>query len=96
MIRVLLHLLDQPVNLARLGLVGRNGDGLAFAAEGVEGGAGFFAGLRFARGDEDLGAAGLEEASQRHLLSAWFGSAWEHWFMRTQKQRADPILASHR
>lgn len=61
MIGVLLDLLDQSLDFSSFCEVGGDGDGLAGAGEGVEGGAGFLAGFSFAGGDEDLGAAGLEE-----------------------------------
>lgn len=63
MIRVLLHLLDQSLDFARLCDIRRDRDGFAVGVgEGVEGCDGFFAGFGFARGDEDFGAAGLGEA----------------------------------
>ena len=65
MIRMFLHFLHQPLDLGGLGKVG--GDGNRFPREAgglgelIQGRDGFFAGWGFARGDEDLGAAGLEE-----------------------------------
>ena len=72
MIGMLLDLLHQTCDFAFFGLVGGDGDGGALAAEGVEGGAGFFAGGGFAGGDEDFGAAGLEEAGGGAVLLVWY------------------------
>lgn len=56
---------DEAVDFLTLGDVGRDGDGLAAdVGERVEGCDGFGAGGGFARGDEDFGAAGLEEAGR--------------------------------
>ena len=63
MVGVLLDFFDEPLDFAGFGEVGGDGDGGAGAREGVEGRAGFFAGGLFAGGDEDFGAAGLEEAA---------------------------------
>jgi hypothetical protein len=55
---------DQALDLADLGAVGGDGDGLGprgLVGEGVEGGDGGGACGCFARGDEDFGTAGLEE-----------------------------------
>ena len=64
MVRGLADFGDEPRDLGGLGGVGGDGDRLcagAFAGEGVERGAGGGAGVGFARGDVDLGAAGLKE-----------------------------------
>lgn len=64
MVGVLLDLLDQALDLRHLGGVrrDRDGDGTGVAVrERVQRIAGLLARLRFARGDEDLGAAGLEK-----------------------------------
>ena len=64
-VRRLLDLGDETVELIHARVVRGHGDGLrvgAFGGEGVEGFHGFFAGGGFAGGDVDFGAAGLEEA----------------------------------
>ena len=65
-VRMFLHLFHQADDFFWLRDVGRDGDGLAgeavLFAQAVEGVAGFGAGFGFAGGDEDFGAAGLEEA----------------------------------
>lgn len=59
------HFCQQMFYSLDLGGVGRDGNGLgarSLVREGIESGAGFFAGFGLAGGDVDLGAAGLEEA----------------------------------
>ena len=69
MICMFLYLLDQSYDLIWFCKIGWDGEGFALETKVVEGGAGFFAGFGFARGDEDLGAAGLEEAGGSELLA---------------------------
>ena len=73
MVCVLLYFFDEALDLGGLGKVGRNGNSFPLettrGGELVEGDAGFFAGGGFARGDKDLGAAGLEEAIDDCQLS---------------------------
>jgi hypothetical protein len=64
-IRVLPHLLHQPLDVAQLAAIRGNTDRLRsgrFVGQRVERGDCFFARSCFARRDEDLGAPGLEEA----------------------------------
>lgn len=68
MISVLLDFLDEALHLASLGEVGGDGDGFARDGEGIEGIDSFGAGGGFAGGNEDFGAAGLEETGGALLV----------------------------
>jgi len=64
MIRMLCYFSHQPFNISNFGAVGGNrvcGCARLFVGERIESGDGFGTGAGFARGDEDLGAASLEE-----------------------------------
>lgn len=64
MIRVLAHLLNQPLNLAQLAAIRGNTNRLrsgGFVGQRIQRGDRFFARSCFARRDEDLGAPGLEQ-----------------------------------
>lgn len=73
MVGVLAHLGHQPLNLGHLTAVRGHGDGdgaRALVGERVQRFAGLLARLGFPRGDEDFGAAGLEESGLRGVLLA--------------------------
>lgn len=80
-VRRLLHLSDQPVQLVHARVVRGDGDGFCaglLVGEGVEGIDGFVAGGGFAGGDVDLGAACLEESTSLafHIERAGGGRGW--------------------
>ena len=93
MVSRLSYLASESLNLCASGSIRGNGDGLRIGSlvrQGIERGNGGDAGVGFARGDIDLGAAGLQEARRERSMAVVSSGK-----RRTQRRRVNRGLESH-